>query len=215
MQRAETTAPEARERAITAAVAACRRGDLVLVPTESAYALATDAFSARGRAAMREAKDQDPRVPLPVMVPSAATVPGLATLDDDARALMAAFWPGLLTLLLPAQSTLAWDVPGGTPIAIRMPLHPLLLALLQRTGPLVVTGANAPGQDAPMTIDDAVTQLGDVCTLALDAGPLEAHEPSTIVDASSGTPVLRRAGGVSLDALRQVCPAITAHEAAG
>lgn len=215
MIRIDCTDREQRERALITATAACRRGDIVLVPTESSYALATDAFSRRGVQAIRDAKGQGSHVPLPVMVPSVMTVSGIAShVSDDARALMTAFWPGALTLLLPPQSTLAWDVPSGVPIAVRMPLHPLLLGLLERTGPTAVTSANAVGMDAPGTVDEAIDQLGEACAVALDAGPLEPTSPSTIVDDTGESLVVRRLGAVSIEELRAVCPGIVVTDSA-
>jgi L-threonylcarbamoyladenylate synthase len=207
--RIDCTDTARRASAVAAALAACRRGDVVLVPTESSYALATDAFAARGRAAIRTAKGQGAHVPLPVLVPSATTVQGLAgRIPQPAAALMAAFWPGPLTLLVPAQSTLAWDVPADTPIAVRMPLHPLLLALLEQTGPLAVTAANGPGFEPPASVDEAIEQLGEAWALALDAGPLAPAEASTIVDVTGEVPIVRRHGAVPVAQLRSVCPGL-------
>ncbi len=198
-----------RVRAVAAALSAVRRGDLVLIPTESVYAVATDAFSRRGVAALREAKGYDAHVPLPVMVGGRSTVPGIASRSsDDARALMDAFWPGPLTLLLDPQPTLAWDLPPSSPIAVRMPLHPLALALLAQTGPLVVTTANQPGLMPPTTAEDAISQLGDYAALALDAGDLADEEalPSTVVDVTGERPRVVRIGAISVERLRVVCP---------
>lgn len=206
-----------RERAVAAALAAVRRGDLVLIPTESVYAIATDAFSRRGVVSLRAAKGYDDRVPLPVMVGARSTVAGIATgISDDARALMDAFWPGSLTLLLPAQSTLAWDLPHDAPLAIRMPLHPVALALLAATGPLVVTAANLPGMPAPSDVDDALEQLGDQVALALDAGDLtdESALPSTVIDVTGGTPRVIRVGAVSVSDIHRVCPSATTESGA-
>lgn len=198
-----------RDRAVAAALAAVRRGDLVLVPTESVYALATDAFSRRGVAALREAKGYDAEVPLPVMVGARSTVAGIAArISDEARALMDAFWPGPLTLLMNPQTTLAWDLPGDAPLAVRMPLHPVALALLDRSGPLVVTTANQPGLPAPVDVDDALEQVGENVALALDAGDLSDGStlPSTVVDVTGATPRVVRIGEVSVERLRRVCP---------
>jgi L-threonylcarbamoyladenylate synthase len=198
-----------RDRAVAAALAAVRRGDLVLIPTEAVYAIATDAFSRRGVAAMRDAKGYDEQVPLPVMVGARSTVGGIAArITDDARALMDAFWPGPLTLLMAPQSTLAWDLPPDAPLAVRMPMHPVALALLDRAGPLAVTTANQPGLPAPADVDDALEQVGDDVSLALDAGDLSEGPslPSTVVDVTGAVPRVVRAGEVPIDRLRRVVP---------
>ena len=200
-----------RERAVAAAVSAVRRGDLVLLPTESAYALVTDPFSARGVAALRAAKGQTHASPLSLMVPGASTVAGIATgVTAPVLALMQAFWPGPLTLLLRPQPTLAWDLSADLPIAVRMPLHPVLLAVLDKCGPLAVTTANAPGQPAPLTLSEAAEQLGECASLAVDAGELEPAElPSTVLDMSGLDPTVVRQGLLSIAQLQQVAPGIS------
>ena len=196
-----------RDRSISTAASAARRGDVVLVPTESSYGLATDAFSVRGVRSIRWAKGQMSQVPLPVLVPSVMTVGGIAAgMSNEARALMTAFWPGALTLLMRAQPTLAWDLPTDAPLAVRMPLNPVLLELLDKTGPLVVTAANGAGLPAPLTVDEAVEQLGEAWVVALDAGPILPAEPSTIVDVTGEGVVIMRQGGVSAELLREICP---------
>lgn len=200
-----------RDRAVAAAHAALRRGDLVLIPTETVYAIAADAFSARGVAALREAKGTDSSFPLPVMVGRRATVAGIATqVSASAALLMDAFWPGPLTLLLTPQPSLAWDLPRDAPVAVRMPLHPVALAVLASTGPLVVTGANLPGLSAPTDVDDALLHLGDAATVALDVGSVHDDHalPSSVIDATGETPVVVRIGAVALDELRAICPAV-------
>ncbi len=205
---------EARDRAVAAAAAAARRGDLVVVPTESVYAVVTDAFSARGISRLRAVKEYGPHAPVPVLVGSRSTVGGVASrVPDSARDLMEAFWPGPLTLLLDPQPTLAWDLPAQVPLAVRMPLHPLLLAVLARSGPLAGTTANAPGLGAPTTADDAVDQLGDAIALVLDAGPLgDGDGPgtaSTIVDCTSTPARIVRAGALDPVRIARICPEIT------
>jgi L-threonylcarbamoyladenylate synthase len=197
-----------RDRAITAAKAGVRRGDLVVIPTETVYALATDAFSERGIRAMRLAKGYDDTVPLPVMVGARSTVPGIATgVTDSARALMDAFWPGPLTVMLTPQPTLAWALPPDLAISVRMPLHPVALALLAATGPLVVTTANVPGIPAPTVVDDALSQLGRQVAIALDAGDLTDEDslPSTVVDATGQVPVVVRVGALPVSELERIC----------
>lgn len=199
---------ENRERAVSTALAAVRRGDLVLVPMESTYALMTDAFSSRGVSRLRDAKGYDSRMPVPVMIGSKSTVAGVATgLTDSARALMDAYWPGLLTVMVRPQSTLAWELPPDAPLSLRMPLHPLALALLAATGPLVATSANIPGLPAPSDADDAIEQIGKAVFITLDAGDLATADalPSTVVDVTGEIPVMVREGAISLAELRAVC----------
>ena len=207
MVRLDCSDRNGRGRSISTAASAARRGDVVLVPTESSYGLATDAFSVRGVRSIRWAKGQMSQVPLPVLVPSVMTVGGIAAgMSNEARALMTAFWPGALTLLMRAQPTLAWDLPTDAPLAVRMPLNPVLLELLDKTGPLVVTAANGAGLPAPLTVDEAVEQLGEAWVVALDAGPILPAEPSTIVDVTGEGAVIMRHGGVSAELLREICP---------
>ena len=205
-----------RDRAVTAALAAVRRGDLVIIPTESVYAVATDAFSRRGVDAVRDVKGYDTQVPLPVLVGARSTVAGIAArVPDDARVLMEAFWPGPLTLLLTPQPTLAWDLPPDAPLAVRMPLHPVALALLRQSGPLVVTSANQAGMPAPADVDDAIEQVGATASLALDAGPLDDTAlPSTIVDVSGGAPRVVRLGAIGIEELARACPQVLDRDGA-
>ncbi len=198
-----------RDRVVAAAHAAARRGDLILLPTEHVYAIAADAFSPRGIAALRDAKGTGEDVPLPVMVGRRATVAGIATrVSDHANRLMDAFWPGPLTVLLNPQPTLAWELPEGAPVAVRMPLHPVALAVLASTGPLAVTTANLPGLDAPTDVDDALEQLGSAVTVALDAGDLAVGEslPSSVIDCTGPVPVIVRIGALSVEAITRICP---------
>lgn len=203
-----------RARGVTAAVAAMKRGELVIVPTESVYAVATDGFSARGARAVREAKGQSPATPLPIMIASVTTIPGIAFNPSIAAMdLMHGFWPGALTVLVTPQPSLAWDHPAGAPLAVRIPLHPLTLEILRATGPLVVTGANAVGGAAALNVDDAISVLGESASVSLDAGPLGGDPtlalPSSVVDATGEVPVLLREGAISLEQLRSVVPSIT------
>lgn len=180
------------------------RGGLVVVPTDTVYGLAAEPFTPPAVAALADATGRAPGVPPAVLVPDLRTVDGLcADLSGPARALLDAFWPGRLTLVLHAQPSLAWDLgdDGGT-VAVRMPDHPAALALLRRTGPLALTGAHAPGAAPPRVVEDALHLAG--AQLALDAGELPPGERSTVVDATGAVPRLLRPGAVDLAALRAV-----------
>jgi tRNA threonylcarbamoyl adenosine modification protein (Sua5/YciO/YrdC/YwlC family) len=197
--------PDERERGLAAAAAALRRGQLVGLPLDTAYGLAADAFHERGVAALREAKGR-PDLAVPVMVPRIATVAGVAQVDDVARRLMRDFWPGPLTLVLPAQPTLAWSVAdAGGHLAVRMPLHPVALELLARTGPLGVVAAGTPSSDPASAFP---AELVEHLAVVLDAGVLPDGPASAVIDCTGPAPVLRRAGPWPLDVLLAACPSL-------
>lgn len=195
-----------RERGIVAGTAAIRRGDLVVLPTESSYAVAADAFTPGALKRLREAKGRGADLPLPVLVASPAMAQGIVTaLNDAARDLMDAFWPGPLTLLAHQQPTLSWSMPGEF-VSVRMPIHPLALALIQRAGPVVATSANMAGAAPPRTCAQAQGQLGDDVAVYLEAGPRAPQEASCVVDVTTATPVLLRPGPYPVETLRTICP---------
>jgi tRNA threonylcarbamoyl adenosine modification protein (Sua5/YciO/YrdC/YwlC family) len=208
MRIATNTAQE-RERGLAAAAAALRRGQLVGLPLDTAYGIAADAFSARGTQALRDAKGRA-TLSIPVMVPKIATVAGIAEVDSDARRLMLDFWPGPLTLVLPAQPTLAWSLTDASGrIAVRMPLHPVALDLLERTGPLGVVAASATSPDEPATPDGAFPdELATLLAVLLDAGPMPVGAASAVVDLTGAAPVLVRPGPLDADDLRASCPGL-------
>ena len=199
-----------RARGVTAAAAAVRRGELVVFPTESTYGLGADPFSARGLDRLRAAKGRGVSAPLTVLVGAVRTVDGLASgIGAEGRALIEAFWPGPLPLVLREQPTLAWDLGGDTgTISVRMPLHPVALDLLAATGPLAVTGAHRAGATPPRTCEEAEDQLGDDVTVYLDSGPVPAAAPSTIVDLTGDAPRVLREGAYGLTVLQEVCPEV-------
>lgn len=191
-----------RDRAISMAYSTVRRGGLVIVPTESQYAVVTDAFSPRGTSLLREYKGLGPQVPLSVLVPNAAAVSGItSSIPHIAKEIMECFWPGELTLLLKAGTTLAWDHPVGAPIAVRMPIHPFLLELLNATGPLASSGA----QQAGMPQIAQATELGaceiDSVSVIIAAGDLVSGSGSTVIDCTGESPTILREGAIDPQAL--------------
>ncbi len=203
-----TADPDSRRLGLDAAAAAVRRGELVVLPTDTAYGLGSDAFNPRGIASLLEAKGRGRDFPLPVLVGTPGTLDGLSYgVSTPARTLVEAFWPGALTVVVRHAPSLAWDIGDAEgKVALRMPLHPLALELLRTTGPMAVTSANRSGLPVPATAVEAQDQLGDAVSVYLDAGPSADGLPSTIVDASGEVPVLLRAGAIGVDVLREVCP---------
>ena len=195
-----------RAVAIADAAHALRRGDLVVLPTDTVYGVGADAFSPFAVRKLLEAKGRGRDVPVPVLVGSWRTVNGLVDdLPEEAKDLIAAFWPGALTLVMRQGNGLTWDL-GDTrgTVAIRMPLHPVALELLAETGPLAVSSANRHGEPPPVTAAEAEAQLGASVAVYLDGGAAEDRTPSTIVDLTGDAPRLLREGAVSRDQLAEV-----------
>ncbi len=188
------------------------RGELVVLPTDTVYGIAADAFNARAVAGLLEAKGRGRQQPPPVLVAGVATLRALvADVPPAVDDLVREFWPGGLTIVLPAQPSLSWDL-GDThgTVAVRMPAQKLTLELLEETGPLAVSSANLTGMAAAVDIDSARDMLRDRVSAYLDAGPSETGVASTIVDATTlvggAEPLVRvlREGAISRERLRAV-----------
>ncbi|WP_020575212.1 L-threonylcarbamoyladenylate synthase [Actinopolymorpha alba] len=193
------------------ASAAIRRADLVVMPTDTVYGVAADAFVPEAVADLLAAKGRGRAAPPPVLVGSISTLDGIAAdIPDYGRQLVEKFWPGALTIICHQQPSLMWDLgeTGGT-VAVRMPDHDLALELLTMTGPLAVSSANLTGQPPATDCADAQAQLGDSVAVYLDAGPTPGAVPSTIVDLTGPTPRVLRPGVLSLERLRTVVPDLT------
>jgi L-threonylcarbamoyladenylate synthase len=191
---------------IAAAAEAVRGGEVVVLPTDTVYGVGVDAFSADAVAAVLLAKGRGREMPLPVLVPNPQTVDGLAAnVPEYARDLIKAFWPGPLTLVLQAQSSLMWDLgeTNGT-VALRMPQNDVALKLLAEVGPMAVTSANVSGQPPASSVLDAATQLGSAVSVYLEAGPSAGGLASTILDCTGESPIVLRAGAVSVGQIQEV-----------
>ena len=190
------------------AVAALRRGDLAVLPTDTVYGIAADAFSPPAVDRLLAAKGRGRDMPVPVLVGAWRGLDGLAQhVTPTMRSLVEAFWPGPLTLIVRAAPSLAWDLgeTRGT-VAVRMPLHPVALAVLAETGPLAVSSANRSGQPPAADAAEAQRQLGTAVAVYLDAGSTGDAVPSTIVDLTGDRPQLRRVGAVPVEELRELLP---------
>jgi L-threonylcarbamoyladenylate synthase len=213
-RRYDCSDPMERTRGIAEAVSAVRRGELVVLPTDTVYGIGADAFTPAAVNALLEAKGRGRDMPSPVLVGSVraaqALVEDFGTYGQD---LVDEFWPGALTLVCRANSTLAWDLGDskGT-VAVRMPLHQLTLELLKETGPLAVSSANRSGAAPARTAEDAETQLGESVEVYLDDGASGEADPSSIVDLTGAVPRLLRAGAISEERIREVCGVLLSDE---
>lgn len=185
-----------RDTALERAVDVLRDGRLVVLPTDTVYAVAADAFSTTGTRRVFGAKRRSRRYPLPVLVRSPKQLLGLcADVPGAADRLMAAYWPGPLTIIVPADPGLEWDLGDDRgAVALRMPLDDLVLDLIREVGPLAATSANLSGQAPASTASGAQQQLGDRVEVYLDDGPRGGAQPSTIVDLTRSEPAILREG---------------------
>ncbi|MCW2567968.1 MAG: SUA5/YciO/YrdC/YwlC [Mycobacterium sp.] len=208
----DTRRPTERADGIAAAIDAVRRGELVVMPTDTVYGIGADAFDSRAVADLIAAKGRGRDMPVPVLVGSWRTLDGLVmAVDQRTRDLIEAFWPGGLTLVVEHAPSIAWDLGDayGT-VAIRMPLHPVALEILGETGPMAVSSANATGHPPAATAAEAQEQLGYKVGVYLEAGEGGAQVPSTIIDVTRDVPRVLRLGAVELDELRKVVPELEA-----
>ena len=200
-----------RVNGLVDAGSAIRRGELVVMPTDTVYGVAADAFNPTAVNLLLAVKGRGRDMPVPVLVASQQMADAVVeSMSDEGKALAAAFWPGALTLVVRHTSHLAWDLgeTRGT-VAVRVPDHPIALALIEQTGPLAVSSANRSGSPAPTTAMDARLQLGAGIAVYLDAGAApDAALPSSIVDVTGEKPRLLRAGALDIDRLRDVVPGL-------
>ncbi|QIG38203.1 threonylcarbamoyl-AMP synthase [Microbacterium sp. 4R-513] len=188
------------------------RGELVVMPTDTVYGVAADAFSARAVQRLLDAKGRGRQSPPPVLVAGLTTLRALvAEVPAPVEKLVEEFWPGGLTIVLPAQPSLSWDL-GDThgTVAVRMPAHRIALELLEETGPLAVSSANLTGRPAAVRVEDAQEMLAESIAVYLDDGQSQTGISSTIVDATSlvggSEPRIRvlREGAITRARLRDV-----------
>ncbi|GGS95678.1 L-threonylcarbamoyladenylate synthase [Nonomuraea spiralis] len=195
-----------RAEGLIEAATAVRRGELVVLPTDTVYGIGADAFMPPAVTALLDAKGRGREMPPPVLV---GTVRAATALVDDlgpyGQDLIDAFWPGPLTLVCRANRALSWDL-GDTKgtVAVRMPLHPVALDLLKETGPMAVSSANRSGAPAATTAEEAQEQLGDSVAVYLDGGKTTDNTPSTILDLTTAVPRMLRRGAIPVEKLRGI-----------
>lgn len=209
--------------AARAARQAIGSGRLVVMPTDTVYGVAADAFNPEAVQRLLDAKGRGRQSPPPVLIANTDTLAALAAeVVAPVRELAERFWPGPLTIVLPANPGLSWDLgdTGGT-VALRIPNHPLALDLLRETGPLAVSSANTTGDPAARSVAEAQGMLGESVAVYLDAGPVaegaggaEASPPSTIIDATSltnegGTLRVLREGALARELIAEALPQVT------
>ena len=185
--------------AVAAAVAALRSGDIIGVPTDTVYGLAADPWHSGASDRLFLVKGRPRNVELAVFVSGADQARGLTTgLPEAAEKLMAAFWPGPLTIVLPRRPDVNADLgEDDATIGLRCPAHPVPLALCREFGPYATTSANRHGHPSLSEASEIIAELSGV-ELVLDAGTCTGL-PSTVVDATGDVVKLLREGRLEWD----------------
>jgi L-threonylcarbamoyladenylate synthase len=187
-------------------VASLRRGDLVVFPTDTVYGIAARPDDPRATAHLFEAKGRPRELELPILTATADVARTVALLDERADRLATACWPGGLTLVLPRTDvSTGWEL-GGDPdtVGVRVPHHPLTLAILAAAGPLAVSSANRSGEPPAERAEELERAFGDgVAVYLCQEAPLEGVA-SSVVDLAHGPPRLLRAGVVDAAVIARV-----------
>jgi L-threonylcarbamoyladenylate synthase len=182
-----------------------KAGELVAFPTETVYGLGADAFQPGAVAKIFKAKGRPPENALLVHVSNMDQVERLvAEIPAIARKLMDRFWPGPLSIILPAKSSVPDIVRGGSiGIGLRMPSHPVALALIDAAGPIAAPSANLYGRPSPTNAHHVQQDLDGKIAAVLDAGETGAGLESTLLDLSTGSYSILRRGGVSEELIEE------------
>jgi release factor glutamine methyltransferase len=197
--------PASDPAAVALAAGALRRGEVVAFPTDTVYGLGAAVFSQEGVRALYEVKGRPEAKAIPLLLADPVDVATVAAeVPPAAVRLMERFWPGGLTLVLPARPEVPAVVrAGGATVAVRVPGHPVARALIQAVGaPLATTSANRSGAPEALTAGEALRQLGSRLRWLLDGGPSPAGRASTVVDLSVEPPAVRRHGAIADDEIR-------------
>jgi L-threonylcarbamoyladenylate synthase len=195
-----------------------KRHGIIAAPTETFYALAVNPFQAEALDRLFALKDRGPEKPVLVMVAGPAMLPQVVReIPEVAHRLMARFWPGPLTIILPSLPHLPRRLTGGTgTIGVRQPRQGLTCRLITALGhPITGTSANRAGHRPLARADEVAREFGAYLDLILDAGPCPGGLPSTIVDVTQSSPRLVRAGAIPTAALAEVMPELERVSAMG
>jgi len=188
---------------INRAITTLKGGGVVAFPTDTVYGVGVDPFQPDAVQKLYQIKGRPIDKPIPILVGSVANVERVAqNLPPVFFQLAEQFWPGELTLIVEAKSLPHEVTAGGDTVGVRMPDHPLALALLQRFGGAIATTSANKSDEPPATSADEVrAELGELVNIILDGGQTATRIASTVLDLSVSPPQIRRDGGISMDQL--------------
>lgn len=192
--------------AIKKAVHYLNQEELVVFPTETVYGVGALVKSPAAVGKIFAAKERPAKSPLLVHISRLEQALELVlTFPPEARRLAESFWPGPLSLILPARESVPEIVRGGSPtVGLRMPSHPVARLLIDYSGPLAATSANLSGRPSPVTADDVKSELDGRVSVALDSGPTGSGLESTVLDLSRPDYCILRRGGVAVEEIENL-----------
>ena len=191
------------------------RGGIVAFPTDTIYGLGAGANLRQAVERVYRVKERPSNMALPLLLADISQISEVASYVPPVAWLLARnFLPGALTLVLLRSSAVSDIVTaGGMTVAVRVPAHPVPIALAKGVGtPIVGTSANLSGKPGLLTADEVCSQFGDKIDLVIDGGRCSGDKESTVVDVTQGTPVVLREGAISREELKQVCGIISSME---
>ena len=202
----ESFSPEIHAQ-IEKGISILKKGGIVAFPTDTIFGLGACADDEKAVARIYQVKERPRTMALPLLVADTSQVREVAAhIPPVARLLAKKFWPGALTIVFcRSRSVLDIVTGGGNTVAVRIPAHPVPVALVRAAGPLVGTSANLSGKRSNFTADGVRSQLGDRIDFIIDGGRCPGGRESTIVDVTGETPVALREGAIPIEELRHVC----------
>jgi L-threonylcarbamoyladenylate synthase len=195
-----------RSEEVQAIAEALRKEEVIIYPTDTFYGLGAECHSRRALSRIYEIKERSPSKALPVLISDAAMVGALAAkVPSSFELLAAAFWPGPLTLIFRAAAHLLPELVGPErTIGVRLPAPAWIRELVRVSGaPVVATSANISGEREIDTAAEVISQFHDRVDLIVDGGKTTGGRPSTVVDLTSGIPIIRREGAIPREKLER------------
>lgn len=201
----------ATEESLALSAKLLKNGQLVAFPTETVYGLGANALDKDAVLSIFAAKERPADNPLIVHIWDRAQLNDICEVPEGAQALMDAFWPGPLTILMPRKSTLPQEVTAGLDtVAVRMPSHPVALAMLKACHlPIAAPSANRSGKPSPTSAHYVFQDMDGRIPLILDGGACQVGLESTVIDTCHGTPCILRPGGITHAQLEKVLGEVT------
>ena len=210
-----TKLPPDIQRQVDRGIAILKRGGIVAFPTDTVYGLGACANLQQAVERVYQVKDRPRSMALPLLLADRVQISEVAEpVPPIAWRLVDNFFPGALTIVLHKSDSVPDIITaGGTTVAVRIPAHPVPIALVRGLGaPIVGTSANLSGRPSLLTADEVWSQLGDKIDLVIDGGRCPGGKESTIVDVTGETPVMLREGAISREELEKVCGSIVSRE---